>query len=230
MKYLGLIPARSGSKRLPGKNTKVLHGRPLIVWTLDIAKQVSQFAHIIVSTDSPEIAFMASNSGTLVPWLRPAELATDEAKSADVAIHALDWYESYYGLIDGLVLLQPTSPFRTRVTIEQGIRLFEKFGRRPVLAVSPIENPVDNSYVEIGEFLHPFLKSGESSSYEHLHSKFYIPNGVLYIVSPSYLRENQSFAFDQAVPLCITSEWESIDIDTLDDWKLAQAVASSMNI
>jgi CMP-N-acetylneuraminic acid synthetase len=184
----------------------------------------------MVSTDGFEIASIASDLGTLVPWLRPAELATDEAKSADVAIHALDWYESHYGLIDGLVLLQPTSPFRTRVTIEEGIRLFKKFGQQPVLAVSSIENPVDNSYVEIGEFLHPFLKSGESSTYELLHSKFYIPNGVLYIVSPSYLRGKQSFAFDQAVPLCITSELESIDIDTLEDWKLAQAVASSMNI
>ena len=114
MKILALITARSGSKRIPDKNIKKLCGRPLINWSIDVAKDVEDICDILVSTDSPIIAEIANKAGALVPWLRPEDMAIDSASSVDVSLHALDWYQSEVGKVDGLILLQPTSPFRTK--------------------------------------------------------------------------------------------------------------------
>ena len=125
MKILALIPARGGSKRLPKKNILPLGGKPLISWTIDAVKDTPEIVDILVSTDSCEIASVARAAGALVPWLRPDVLSTDTATSMDVCLHALDWYEEKYGDVDGLLLLQPTSPFRDKNTITKGIELFQ---------------------------------------------------------------------------------------------------------
>ena len=114
MRILALIPARSGSKRVPDKNIRLLGGKPLIVWTIVMALGITGICDVLVSTDSIEIQTISSAAGAKVPWLRPDQIATDEASSVDVAIHALDWYEKECGEIGGLLLLQPTSPFRTK--------------------------------------------------------------------------------------------------------------------
>ena len=101
MRILALVTARAGSKRLPGKNIRPLGGKPLIVWSIDIAKNIREICDILVSTDCPDIAAVSQKAGAYVPWLRPAELATDTASSVDVAIHALDWYEAEKGAVDG---------------------------------------------------------------------------------------------------------------------------------
>jgi CMP-N-acetylneuraminic acid synthetase len=124
MKILALITARGGSKRLPGKNIKLLGSKPLILWSIDVAKNNLDICDILVSTDNPAIAEISREAGAKVPWLRPSELATDNASSVDVALHALDWYEASKGSVDGILLLQPTSPFRTPETVPRGIELF----------------------------------------------------------------------------------------------------------
>ena len=124
MKILALIPARGGSERLPDKNTRLLGDKPLIVWSIEIIKDIPEICDILVSTDDIDISKISKESGALLPWLRPAELATDTASSVDTALHALDWYEAEKGAVDGLLLLQPTSPFRSRDTIYKGIKLF----------------------------------------------------------------------------------------------------------
>ena len=128
MKILALILARGGSKRLPGKNIRILGGKPLIVWSLDVAQDIAEICTTLVSTDDLEIAKVCKEAGALVPWLRPAELSTDTAGSVDAALHALDWYEKEYGMVDGILLLQPTSPFRTKETVRKGIELFKENG------------------------------------------------------------------------------------------------------
>ena len=140
MKILALIPARGGSKRLPKKNILPLGGKPLISWTIDAVQDIPEIVDILVSTDTDEIASVAKAAGALVPWLRPPALSTDTATSMDVCFHALDWYEGEYGAVDGLLLLQPTSPFRKRETIKKGIELFKShYGERPVAAFSPVD-------------------------------------------------------------------------------------------
>ena len=158
LKILALIPARGGSKRILGKNIRPLGGRSLILWSIDAAKEISEICNIMVSTDDPATAEIARNAGVLVPWLRPAELASDTATSVDVALHALDWYEKEKGMVDGLLLLQPTSPFRSRETIERGIWLFHQHHFRTVIGVSPAtSHPMWCFRIE-GDQMKPFIE------------------------------------------------------------------------
>jgi len=227
MRFLALIPARGGSKRLPRKNIKLLGVRHMITWTIDVAKNVNEIDHLLVSTDDKDIAKVASDSGAFVPWLRPVQLATDIASSVDVAIHALDWYESKFGSIDGLILLQPTSPFRSRATIEEGIRLFKKYQGRPVLAVTDEENYSPQNFIQVGEYI--YLTKNKNYTYSHKNQDltYYKPTGSLYIVSPSYLRLENSFTAGEVVPVNVASNIEALDIDTQHDWELAQSYISA---
>ena len=92
MRILALITARGGSQRLPGKNIRTLGSKPLIIWSIDVAKNIPDICDILVSTDDPAIAKVCTEAGAYVPWVLPAELATDTANSVDVALHALGWY------------------------------------------------------------------------------------------------------------------------------------------
>ncbi|MDO9372302.1 MAG: acylneuraminate cytidylyltransferase family protein [Gammaproteobacteria bacterium] len=224
MRILALITARGGSKRLPGKNIRPLGASPLIVWSIDVAKGIPEICDILVSTDNSAIAEVASNAGAVVPWLRPAELATDMASSVDVCLHALDWYEGENGKVDGLLLLQPTSPFRSRDTVLRGIEIFRVHQRRPVLGLSPAESHPMWCFQLDGETMKPFIDSGGL----HLRSQdlppAYADNGAFYLIAPEDLRKLRSFYSDDTVPLMIDAPEESIDIDTEWDWRMAEAI------
>lgn len=226
MKVLALITARGGSKRLPGKNIRRLGGKPLIVWSIDVAKNIAEICDILVSTDDPGIALVCTEAGALVPWLRPENLATDTASSVDVALHALNWYEAENGAVDGVLLLQPTSPFRTRETVRKGIELFVKHERKPVLGISPTHvHPMWTLKME-GDFLVPFLQDhGFVTRSQDLPPAFVV-NGSFYLISPSELRACKSFVGARAIPLIIESPQQALDIDTEWDWAIANAVLS----
>ena len=132
MTFLALIPARGGSKRVPRKNVRVLGGRPLITWTIDLARSIGPGIDVIVSTDDLEIAEVSSTAGLTVRTLRPGYLSSDTATSLDVALYELDTYEAAHGKPDGLILLQPTSPFRKVQTVRRGLDLFVQEGRAVV--------------------------------------------------------------------------------------------------
>lgn len=216
MKILAVIPARGGSKRLPGKNNKSLGGRPLITWSIDIAKNIPDVCDILVSTDDPSIASVSSAAGALVPWLRPSELATDTATSVDAVLHALDWYEAEHGMVDGVLLLQPTSPYRSRETILKGMQQFN-LQRRSVVAVSEVKvDPARCFFIQ-----EHGLKMCVSAS-ENTQEAAYAVNGALYLISPDELRENRSFFSGTSVTLIVNSQRESLDIDDDFDWWLAE--------
>lgn len=226
MRILALITARGGSKRLPGKNIRVLGGKPLVVWSIDVARNIPEICDILVSTDDPAIAAVCSEAGAYVPWLRPAVLATDTASSVAVALHALDWYEAEKGVVDGLLLLQPTSPFRTQKTVRQGIELFSRNGRQSVLGVSPTHIHPMWTLKKEGEYLVPFMQEhGFGIRSQDLPSVF-VANGSFYLISPAELRARQSFVGIKTIPLLIESPREVLDIDTKWDWDIAQAVLS----
>ncbi len=224
MKILVLIVARGGSKRIPGKNIRLLGGSPLIVWSINIAKNISEIVDILVSTDSNEIAEVARKSEALVPWLRPAELATDTASSVDVCLHALNWYEDKNGKVDGLMALQPTSPFRSRDTVLRGIEAFRSHQRRPVVGLSMAESHPMWCFKVEGGTMQPFIE-GEGL---HMRSQdlppAYVVNGAFHLIKPEDLREHRSFFKDDMVPLVIDEPEECIDIDTEWDWRLAEEV------
>jgi len=221
MRILALIPARAGSKRLPGKNIRMLGGKPLIVWSIDAAKGIPEICDILVSTDNSEIAEICKESGVLVPWLRPAELATDTASSVDVALHALNWYESDKSKVDGILLLQPTSPFRSQETIRKGIMLFAKHELKPVVGVSPTHaHPMWTLKME-GDYLVPYMKENALETRSQDLPPAYAVNGSFYLISPTELRNCKSFMGSRTVPLLIESPQEALDIDTEWDFKIA---------
>jgi CMP-N,N'-diacetyllegionaminic acid synthase len=221
MRILALITARGGSKRLPGKNIKLLGGKPLIVWSIDIAKNIQDVCDILISTDDGAIAKVGKEAGAYVPWLRPAELASDTASSVDVALHALDWYEAEKGEVDGVLLLQPTSPFRTANTLLNGIALFAS-DNHSVVGVSPTKEHPMRTLIQKGKYVVPFSnEEGLGCRSQDLPPAFVV-NGSFYLISPSMLREKKSFTYGETQPLVIDSVMESVDIDTEDDWLAAE--------
>lgn len=227
-RILGLLPARGGSKRIPGKNIRLLGGKPLLAWTIDLCKCIPEIDKTLISTDDPSIAEIARALGGWVPWLRPAELAKDTTKSAEVAIHALDWYENRFGMIDGLLLLQPTSPFRKTATVKRGIELFFAFNQRPVVGVSRSKTPPEWCFRLDGmkmQAIHPGHLSRRS---QDMPDTFCL-NGSFFLVSPSWLRNEKSFYSEDMVPLVSDTIGESIDIDDESDWMLAEAFGKNEN-
>ena len=226
MKLLALIPARGGSKRLLGKNMLPLGGKPLLAWSVDVVRGVPGVVVVLVSTEDPAIAQAATEMGAMVPWLRPAELATDTASSVDVALHALNWYEAEYGEVDGLMLLQPTSPLRTRQTVERGIALFHDEERRAVVGVTPAAtHPMWALKLVSGE-LRPWATQEALRKRSQDLPEAYTITGGFYLLSPQDLRRGRSFFPLGALPLVQSSGRESVDIDTEEDYFMAQALLS----
>ena len=227
MRLLALIPARGGSKRLPGKNLLPLGGKPLIAWSIDVVRGLPAVCAILVSTDDETIAAVAAGSGAIVPWLRPAELATDTAGSVDVALHALDWYEAEHGTVDGLLLLQPTSPLRERSTVERGIALFGEHGGRAVIGVAPVSTHPLWALRLVDGGLRPWVEGGGLHQRSQDLPPAYEVTGAFYLVSPQDLRAHRSFFAPGVLPLVIESRREAIDIDTAEDLVLAQALIAA---
>lgn len=229
MKILALITARGGSKRLPGKNIRLLGGKPLIVWSIDVAKDIPEICDILVSTDDPTIAAVCREAGAFVPWLRPVELATDTASSIDVALHALDWYETAKGVVDGVLLLQPTSPFRTKKTVRSGIELFAQNDRQPVLGVSPTHSHPMWTFKMEGAYLVPFIQGHGLTTRSQDLPPAYVVNGCFYLISPAELRARRSFVGEKTIPLLIESPEEALDIDTEWDFKIAELIQEGIS-
>jgi CMP-N,N'-diacetyllegionaminic acid synthase len=229
MRILALIAARGGSKRLPGKNIRLLGGKPMIVWSIDVAKNIPEISDILVSTDDPEIAAVSAAANALVPWLRPTDLSTDTASSVDVALHALDWYEVNRGPVDGLLLLQPTSPFRTRHTLLKGIELFiDNNCQHSVLGVSAAHDHPMWVLKKDGPYLVPYCQEhGLDKRSQDLPSA-YVVNGGFYLISPAELRIERSFLGKKNLPLLCDSQEEALDIDTPWDFAMAKLIVKSL--
>lgn len=196
LKILALILARKKSKRLPKKNLKKIGKKTLVELAILSGKNIKEVVDILVSTDDKRIFKIAKKAGALVPWLRPRELSRDDSSSANAALHALNWYEKCIGKIDGLLLLQPTSPFRTQRTTINAIKLFKKNPSKQVVSISYAKKGVIN--------------------------KRKLINGVIYLTSPEKLRKHKTFSYNDFLPLPIKSKKECIDIDTIEDLKLAR--------
>jgi CMP-N,N'-diacetyllegionaminic acid synthase len=226
VKILALITARGGSKRVPGKNIRPLGGMPLVVWSIDIVKGVSEVCDTLVTTDDAGIAEVSRAAGALAPWLRPVELASDTATSADVCIHALDWYEQEKGKVDGMLLLQPTSPFRSRETVFRGIDLFRTSQFRPVVGISPADSHPLWCFKLTDGGMEPFVEGDGLQRRSQDLPLAYVVNGAFYLISPEQFRRSRSFYSADMIPLLMDRPEEGIDIDTEWDWKIAECVAS----
>lgn len=225
MRILGLITARGGSKRLPRKNLLPLGGKPLIAWTIDRAHEAAVFCDLVVSTDDSEIAAVAEQWGVPVPELRPNALASDSASSVDVALDAVTRYEARNGKVDGLILLQPTSPFRSVATIRAAAKLYEECGGDvPVVSLSPVHHHPAWCFRRDGAGIVPFLGwDGIGKRSQDLEPAF-VMNGAIFAIHPAQLAARNTFVPAETRPLIIDSPFEGIDIDTPMDFKIAEAM------
>ena len=229
-RILAIVPARGGSKRLPRKNVLPLGGKPLIAWTIDTALESGGLVDVLVSTDDVEIADAARSAGAMVPWLRPAELSTDTASSADVIAHALAWYERENGRVDAVLLLQPTSPFRRAESIRGAVRSYdEQTGPvpYPVVSVSPaLSHPAWTFTWRDGE-LQPSLGWEPLGLRSQDLPPAYSLNGAMYLIPAADVRDGRPIVRPGVQPYVMTDSRESLDIDTVDDWALASYWAQS---
>lgn len=227
-RYLYLIPARGGSKGIPGKNIKPLAGVPLIGHTIRQALEVAGREDIVVSTDDPRIAAVAAQEGASVPFMRPAHLATDTASSRGVIIDALDRMEASGFHYDAVVLLQPTSPLRTSDDIRRAIKAFEEArdasGEGADMAVTVCEartNPYYSAFeTDADGFLHISKGDGRYTRRQDA-PKVWEFNGAVYVIDAGAIRREEISRMRRTIPVEMPSS-RSIDLDTPADWARAE--------
>ena len=213
-----LIPARGGSKSIPRKNIVPVGGKPLIAWTIAAALGSTLLDRIYVSTDDDEIAQVAREYGAEVPFMRPAELASDEAGSLGVALHALDWMGAHGGEPDYLLLLQPTSPLRTTGDIENAVRLAEERDASAVLGVCEASpHPWLARQISAQGVLSDFFPLKEKPTRRQDYPLAYMINGALYLNRVTSLRAARTFQPPDALAYVMPPE-RSLDIDL--PWEL----------
>jgi len=221
-RVLALITARGGSKRLPGKNIRDLGGKPLIAWSIDLALECACFCAVLVSTDDADIAAVARHHGALVPWLRPEELSSDTADSVDVVLHASDWYQERNGELDGIALLQPTSPFRSERTVRESLALFLSSDRRPVVSATPALTHPAWCFRMTEQGIEPFLGWQAANSRSQDLAPAFVTDGSMYIIAPATLRKQRSFMGASTQAYLVHNPGETLDIDTAQDWAIAE--------
>ena len=225
---LYIIPARGGSKGIPHKNIKPLAGRPLIAYSIDVARELCpELDNIILSTDDPEIADTARGLGLRVDYMRPAALATDSSGSREVMLDAMDWADARGIAYDCVVLLQPTSPLRTADDVRAALELYTP-QLDMVVSVEPAAcNPYYNCFETDAEgFLHISKGDGRLTRRQDA-PPAWTYNGAVYVINPQSLRAMPMGSFGRRVPSPMPAE-RSIDLDTPRDWAVAEAIMSTL--
>lgn len=224
MRTLVIIPARGGSKGIPRKNIKPLDGKPLIYYTIDAARAIVSDEDICVSTDDSEIIEVVEKYGLKVPFVRPAELASDTAGTYEVLIHALNFYEdNYQRHYDVVVLLQNTSPFRKKEHVEEALSLYRDDVDMVVSVKECAANPYYNVFEENNEgYLHISKGKGEYMRRQDA-PKVYEYNGAIYIMNADSLKATHMHKMKKRIKY-VMDDLSSFDLDTMFDWKMAEMI------
>jgi CMP-N,N'-diacetyllegionaminic acid synthase len=231
MNILGFVPARANSKGVPGKNIKLLNGKPLLSYTIEEGKK-SRINRLIVSTDSPEIAELSQALGAESPFLRSPELSQDDSVIEDALMDTLKKLknnERYQP--DVIVILQPTSPLRTAAHVDDCINLLEEKNADAVVSVSePMEHPAEMVYwKKTGKMC--FLSDlffQEKKTQRQSYPPFYFVNGAVYAFQHQSLIKKKSRFGENTIPY-VMPQIDSIDIDSLDEFNIAEALLKFRN-
>lgn len=227
---LYIIPARGGSRGIPHKNIKQLAGKPLIAYSIDAAREAgADDRHIVVSTDDEAIARVAREySGLAVPFMRPAELATDTAGSREVILHAMDEADRRGVEYDVVVLLQPTSPLRTAGDITGALALYRD-GVDMVVSVAEAPcNPYYDCFETAPDGTLRVSKGDGLITRRQDAPPAWVYNGAVYVINPDSIREMALGAFPVRVPYVMPRE-RSVDLDTPLDWTIAESIINSLS-
>jgi len=218
---VAVIPARGGSKRIPGKNIKPFCGRPMIGWPLEVALKSGLFRRVIVSTDSQEIAATAREWGAEVPFLRPAALADDFTPTADVLAHALEWLREQGESYQRCCLIYPTAVFATVRDLAAGLELLRESGAGAVIPVAAFPAPIQRAFVmnEAGRLSmlwpeHELTRTNDLPESYHDAGQFY------WLDCDRFLKGRKIYT-DDAVGL-VLPRYRVVDIDTPEDWQVAE--------
>jgi CMP-N,N'-diacetyllegionaminic acid synthase len=225
MEILFLITARGGSKGLPGKNIKLLKGKPLLWYTIDFARQFTSDLNICLSTDSDEIISVANEKGLKVPFKRPDFLSTDSSSSYDVIMHALNYYKEKGIFYNSIVLLQPTSPFRKKEFLDEMLAFYSE-GIDMVVSVKEChDNPYFSMFEddELG-----YLTKSKSGLFTRRQDapKVYAYNGSIYLINAASLYKSNISDFKR-IKKYVINDFFSLDIDNQLDWILAETLVDS---
>lgn len=227
---IAIIPARGGSKGVRGKNIKEICGKPLIAYTIEAAKKAKGIDRVIVSTDNEEIAKVALQYGAEVPFIRPKELSLDNSLARDVYLHAIDFIRNKENVkIQKFMVLLPTAPMRKSKHIDEALKLFEQENAETLISMCEAETPV-SWYFEMN--LNRTIKNAgfdleNSLQNRQNNKKYYIPNGAIYILDYTLLKEKGTYYSNNSYAYIMTKK-ESVDIDTQDDFDYAEYLISEM--
>lgn len=219
-RVLALIPARGGSKGIPGKNIIDLCGKPLIAYSIQAGLDSAYVDDVVVSTDSEEIASVAKEYGASVPFIRPDELASDTAKSIDVILHAVEWLKDNGQTYDIFILLQPTAPLRTSADIDAAMEKFVAEGMQGLISVAKVsESPVLMRTIASDGRLERIVAANDNLRRQEM-PEYYVMDGSIYIIRIDELNKNTNFG-DSPIPYVMPPE-RSVDIDEYEDLERAR--------
>jgi CMP-N,N'-diacetyllegionaminic acid synthase len=225
-KILGLITARGGSKGIPGKNLIDIGGKPLIAWTIEVARKSKYIDRLVLSSDSADIISVADELGCEAPFVRPAELADDHSSSADVVMHALDQLPESF---DYFVLLQPTSPFRITSDIDACLSLCLEKDVATAVSVSLVDkSPAWMYKLASDSSMKPILPTPSDATRRQDLEEVHVLNGAVFVARTDSYRQSKSFLGPDTVGLEMPA-MRSIDIDTPFDVAIANAICGTMN-
>ena len=226
MNELIIIPARKGSKGIPEKNIKALNGKPLINYTIEIARKLFDDSKICVSTDCLKIKKVVENLGLEVPFLRPDELSEDYSSTEDVLHHAINWYEKNRFSPDVVILLQPTSPFRKSKHIKEALSLFSKDIDMVVSVKESTSNPY---YVLFEENIDGYLCKLKKGNFQRRQDcpKVWEINGSIYVINVERLKECKMNSFKKIKKTIMSNPFYSADIDNDFDWLVAETIINN---
>lgn len=217
-RLLAVIPARGGSKGVPGKNIRLVAGKPLIAWTIEEAKKSAYIDRLILTSDDEEIIAAAKQFGCEVPFVRPKELAADDTPGIEPVLHAIKMIPGY----DYVVLLQPTSPLRTVEDIDGCIeQCFKKNAKACVSVTEPDKSPYWMYFVDEEERMKPVVDIGEVVSRRQDLPGTYVLNGAVYVAECNWLLREKSFISKETVAY-IMDKTKSIDVDSELDLSICQ--------
>mgnify|MGYP001170723208 CR=1 FL=1 len=221
-----LIPARGGSKRIPKKNIKDFHGKPIIAYSIEIAKKANIFDNIIVSTDNKNIADISQKYGASIPYYRPKEISDDYSTLFDVVDHSLANISYDYKYC---CLILPTSPFLTTKYLLKGMEMIKENDALFSFSASPLSSPFQRSFMinknKKSKMFFPNEFKKRSQDFEVA----YQDNGQFYWIDiEKYAKcKNKNFFENQSIPI-VTPKYLSHDIDTLEDWEYAELMFSAI--
>lgn len=224
---VAIIPARGGSKRIPGKNTRPFLGKPIIEYSIRAAIESAIFTRVIVSTDSPHIGDIARAAGAEVPFVRPAELSDDHASTVDVLVHAIEWLREHGDSPKYVCCIYPAAPFVTAALLAQGHRLITDKAAPAAFTVTPFEAPVQRALTIAPDgtlrMLHPEHELSRTNDL----AETYHDAGMFYWLDTRAFLETKRVFTPDALPLVVPPA-RCQDIDTEEDWVVAEAKARAL--